>query len=219
MKRSRGWRHDVALILVGAVIAGAFVTPAGAHVTSEIGHLWKKHIKPLAAKSFYTKKKANKRFLTKKGKAANADKIDGLDSTALQKDCTDGAFLASGFVDESAVAGTFGTAGLLDVYSCLGAVEVRTTGTGLFDLKFANATDTDGTFGTTRTPRLLATARGATDVVVANYANPELEAGDTDFILSHVRLIDISAGTAADSDFTFMVTDLNCSGIICTIVF
>lgn len=143
-------------------------------------------------------------------KVNDANKLDGVDSTALQKNCSDGAFLASGFVETSAITGTFGTTGLDDIYTCIGTVNVRRDGAGLFALRFANVTD--GTFADS-IPRGLAMPRSASDTV-ANYTTYT----DGTNILFQVGLIDPNTGTFVDDDFTFMITDLGCSGIICNIV-
>jgi hypothetical protein len=140
----------------------------------------------------------------------NADKIDGYDSAALQKTCTDGAFLASGYVEDSAVAATFGTGGLDNVYSCLGTVEIRRDSAGLYSLRFANATD--GLFATF-TPRAILTARSG-DNNVANFFT-YIESG---YVLGQVATIDPSTGSYVDDDFAFVITDLDCSGIICSLV-
>jgi len=68
-------------MLIGVLL----LTPAGAHVGGTVGHLWKKHIRPKAVKTFYTKQQSNKRFVNTGEKASDADRIDGLDSTAFLK--------------------------------------------------------------------------------------------------------------------------------------
>ena len=209
--RSKQWRRDVALILVGAVIAAFFITPAGAHVGTTVDHLWKKHIKPLAAKAFYTKKKANDRFLKKTAKAADSDKVDGVDGARLQQNCQDGALLASGYVNGDVVEGAFATTGLDNVYSCLGEVQIREDIAGIYSLKFAEAT-TGGIVPITWTPRMLVTANNNDDQV-ANYET-YTEAG---FVLVRVRLRDVSSGGAATGDFTFAATALDCGGVSCSL--
>ena len=141
-------------------------------------------------------------------KVGDANALDGVDSTAFQRDCQDGAFLASGFVDASAVGATFGTAGLDDVYTCLGTVNVRRDSTGLFSLRFTNVTDGDFFDDI---PRGLALTWSATDRV-ANYFT-YAEGG---FVLFQVGIVDVSAaGAFADDDFTFMITDIGCAGLFC----
>ena len=76
-------RRDLVLLLVGGLLAAMLITPAGAHVGGTVGHLWKQHLLPLAKKSFYTKAQSDGRYLGKTAKAADADKLDGVDSTAL----------------------------------------------------------------------------------------------------------------------------------------
>jgi len=75
-------RKGVGLVIVGMVLGAALVTPAGAHIDS-IAHTWSKHFKPLAKKVFYTKKQSNGRFLKKTAKAANSEKVDGINSSDL----------------------------------------------------------------------------------------------------------------------------------------
>jgi hypothetical protein len=66
MKESIGRRRrDVLLIVVGALIATALFTPAGAHVGGTPAHLWNKHLAPMAKKLFYSKAQANARYLPK----------------------------------------------------------------------------------------------------------------------------------------------------------
>ena len=52
----------VAAGLALAVIALA-VTPAGAHIGTTVGHVWTKHLLPLAKKTFFTKAKSDKRYV------------------------------------------------------------------------------------------------------------------------------------------------------------
>jgi hypothetical protein len=58
------------LVIVGALVATALVTPAGAHVGGSVKHAWKKHFAPLAQKMFYTKSKSDGRYLKKTDAAA-----------------------------------------------------------------------------------------------------------------------------------------------------
>jgi len=145
-------------------------------------------------------------------KVKDSNKLDGLDSTVFQRNCTDGAFLASGFVDASAVTGALAITGLDNVYSCLGDVTVREDSTGIYTLRFEQAVD--GLFATF-TPRVLLTARaGIGNDNFASY-NTYIEGG---FV--HVQVVVTDPDTAApiEDDFNFVVTDLDCSGIICSIV-
>lgn len=82
-----GHKRGIALVLVGMVLGAALITPAGAHISS-VSHTWKKHFLPLAKKAFYTKTQSNAKYLGKTAKAADADKLDGLDSAAYAKSST-----------------------------------------------------------------------------------------------------------------------------------
>jgi hypothetical protein len=77
--RNRG--RAFSLILVGVVLGAALITPAGAHVGGTVGHLWSKHLLPLAKGAFYTKSQSDGKYLGKTAKAADADKLDGQNST------------------------------------------------------------------------------------------------------------------------------------------
>jgi hypothetical protein len=49
--KTRSMKRSIALLLTGALCAGLLISPVGAHVGSQFGHLWKKHIRPkIAAK-------------------------------------------------------------------------------------------------------------------------------------------------------------------------
>jgi hypothetical protein len=49
--KTRSMKRSVALLLTGALCAGLLISPVGAHVGSQFGHLWTKHIRPkIAAK-------------------------------------------------------------------------------------------------------------------------------------------------------------------------
>jgi len=61
-KRSR--LAAVAAGIVMVVVVGA-LTPAGAHVSSSIDHLWSEHIRPRVVNEHYTKKESNGRYYTK----------------------------------------------------------------------------------------------------------------------------------------------------------
>ena len=52
------------LLIAGAVIGAVMITPAGAHISSTVGHLWNDHIKGEVTDLVYTKAKANDRFLS-----------------------------------------------------------------------------------------------------------------------------------------------------------
>lgn len=76
-------KRDVVMLLTGVVVAGILISPAGAHVGGTVAHLWGDHIKPKVTALVYTKTQSNARYLGKTAKAANADKLDGKDSTAF----------------------------------------------------------------------------------------------------------------------------------------
>jgi hypothetical protein len=65
-------RRNIALLLVGLVLGAALITPAGAHVGGSVGHVWKKHMLPLAKKAFYTKTQSNARYMPKSAKTVVA---------------------------------------------------------------------------------------------------------------------------------------------------
>jgi len=153
------------------------------------------------------------------GKATNlnADKLDGNDSSVFQHSCDSGAFLASGYIDSSTITGTFGSAGLLDSYSCLGSVQVRRVSAGLYDVKFANVTTSSGIFGTTYTPRVLATSRSGNDDVADVYTYEDTTDAPG-YILTELTNIDPSTGGFVDGPINFVVTDVHCDGIFCALI-
>jgi hypothetical protein len=61
MRRRRG----LALLCLGLVLVAVAGTPAGAHVSTNVSHVWAKHMKPLALKLFYTKSQSDARYYTK----------------------------------------------------------------------------------------------------------------------------------------------------------
>jgi len=58
-------RRGVALLVLGLVLGTMLVTPAGAHVSTSMTHLWSKHLRPLAVKVFYTKSQSDARYYKK----------------------------------------------------------------------------------------------------------------------------------------------------------
>jgi hypothetical protein len=68
-------------------------TPVSAHISTSVTQLWNAHIKPATDARYYTKAQANARYYTRaqanarylgaNAKAADADELDGLDSTAF----------------------------------------------------------------------------------------------------------------------------------------
>ncbi len=71
MSSRRPVRQILVAVLLGVLVGGGLmaVTPAGAEVSQAAAtswkKIWKKELKPLAAKSFYTKSKASSTFATK----------------------------------------------------------------------------------------------------------------------------------------------------------
>ncbi len=71
MSPRKSVRKLLVAILLGVLVGGGLmaVTPAGAEVSQAVGtnwkKIWKKNLKPLADRRYYTKKKANKRYQPK----------------------------------------------------------------------------------------------------------------------------------------------------------
>jgi hypothetical protein len=87
----RRWRA-VALLAAGVAIGVAMTaTPVSGHIGSSVTHLWNAHIKPKADARYYTKAQANARYLPRAGTAADAELLDGLDSTELMQGLAVGA--------------------------------------------------------------------------------------------------------------------------------
>lgn len=63
-----------------------FISPAGAHVGGTVTHLWTQHIKPKVTALVYTKTQSNARYLGKTAKAADANLLDGVDSSLYMRD-------------------------------------------------------------------------------------------------------------------------------------
>ena len=79
----RRWRA-VALLAAGLAIGVAMTaTPVSGHIGSSVTHLWNAHLKPKTDARYYTKAQANARYLARTGTAADAQLLDGLDSTEL----------------------------------------------------------------------------------------------------------------------------------------
>jgi hypothetical protein len=76
-------RRDLILLIAGAVIASILISPVGAHVTSSVSHLWSDHLESKVKGLTYTKVRSDSKFLGAGETAANADKLDGVDSTSL----------------------------------------------------------------------------------------------------------------------------------------
>ena len=78
MKSQLGARRALAATVVGVLVGGGLmsVTPAGAEVATAAAtswkKIWKKELKPLADKRYYTKKTSDSTFVTKAESAASA---------------------------------------------------------------------------------------------------------------------------------------------------
>jgi hypothetical protein len=88
-------RRGVALVSLGLVLTAMVVTPAGAHVTTSVGHLWK-HMKPLAAKVFYTKKQSDARYYKKADSDARYYTKAGSDARYYTTSAADARFALKG---------------------------------------------------------------------------------------------------------------------------
>jgi phosphoribosylcarboxyaminoimidazole (NCAIR) mutase len=78
-------RFRLAAVLATGIAIGVAMTatPVSGHVSTSVTHLWNAHIKPKTDARYYTKAQANGRYLRTAGTAANAQLLDGLDSTAF----------------------------------------------------------------------------------------------------------------------------------------
>ncbi len=72
----------VAVLAIGIAIGVAMMaTPVSGDVGNSVTHLWNAHLKSKTDARYYTKAQANARYLGSGAKAADADKLDGLDSS------------------------------------------------------------------------------------------------------------------------------------------
>jgi hypothetical protein len=53
--RVKTWVERVAILVCGAALGAALVSPAAGHVTKSFPHLWESHIKPRAGREIVTK--------------------------------------------------------------------------------------------------------------------------------------------------------------------
>jgi hypothetical protein len=175
-------RGAVTLGILGAFAAAMIVSPAGAHVTRKLKHLYK-HLDPRYVNVGETV--AN---------ATNADKLDNLDSSAFQQKCTDGAVLAYALVDGNGAATsntTFSTNGVTQSFNCKGGpIEVRWNGTGDYSLRIPGVTTVNPTTGV----YLFQSADDHNDGIV----NIDTHASD-DYI--EVDTFNASDGVDDDADF------------------
>jgi hypothetical protein len=95
---SRRWR-TVALVASGVAIGSTIgAGPVSSHVGGTVQHLWSKHIKRQADARYYTKARSDARFWRVGQVVANANALDGKDSTAFANadHNHDGRYYASG---------------------------------------------------------------------------------------------------------------------------
>ena len=80
-----GRRFRMAAVLaVGMAVGVAMMaTPVSGHIGNSVSHLWNAHLKAKTDARYYTKAQSNSRYLRVAGTAANAEQLDGLDSTAF----------------------------------------------------------------------------------------------------------------------------------------
>ncbi len=79
----RRWRAVVLLAAGLAIGVAMTATPVSGHIGSSVTHLWNAHIKPKTDARYYTKARADARYLPRAAKAADAELLDGLNSTAF----------------------------------------------------------------------------------------------------------------------------------------
>jgi hypothetical protein len=138
--KTRFGKLQTAILIVIALVMGAnLISPAVAHVTRRLGHLYR-HLDPRyvnvgeAATS-----------------AANADKLDNIDSAAFQQKCQDGAVLAYAFINgnggDGGTGGTpsttgFSTSGVGPSFNCKGgAIEVQHFPAGFYTVRIPGITN------------------------------------------------------------------------------
>jgi hypothetical protein len=82
-RSARRWRA-VALLAAGLAVGVAMTaTPVSGHIGNSVSHLWNAHTKLKTDARYYTKAQSNTRFLGSGAKAADAELLDGLESTEL----------------------------------------------------------------------------------------------------------------------------------------
>ena len=85
-RHGRSIAGGLALVVISAsLVVAALIAPAGAHVGGTLSHLWGApgHIKAKVMQLVYTKAQSNARYLGKSAKAANANLLDGQDSSSF----------------------------------------------------------------------------------------------------------------------------------------
>lgn len=117
MRRARVGR-SLALVIVGAFIGTALLTPAGAHVGGW-GHNWKQHIRPKTDSRYFTKNQANQRFINDEAGSVGATQfgttvtrsgdevsVGNQENKTGSASCQSGEQLISGGLVWSGVSGT-----------------------------------------------------------------------------------------------------------------
>ena len=83
----------LSFLVAGLVIGALMMSPVGAHVGTEIKHLWPDHIAPLVKDDFYTKAQSNARFIKK---ASTRKGFFSCPSTAWYPEENDDTYWTSG---------------------------------------------------------------------------------------------------------------------------
>lgn len=128
------------LRVVAAFVAGVFVGSlvlgsASAHLPSTFSerhlgrHAWLGFVKERSFDKFFRKQQANRRFLRKNEQAADADKLDGKDSTAFQEKCRQGAVHGGATVSPPSLTSTY--TDLTEGFSCHGVVRAKRMSEGV----------------------------------------------------------------------------------------
>jgi hypothetical protein len=79
----RRWRAAAVLAAGVAVGVAMVATPVSGHIGHRVSHVWNAHLKSKTDARYYTKAQANARYARQGAKAADAELLDGLDSTAF----------------------------------------------------------------------------------------------------------------------------------------
>ncbi len=103
-ERLRGHARGIALMLVGMLMAAVLITPAGAHVTRNVGHVWG-HIKPRVLGllgNYYTRSQSESRFLSDVQRVTTTYTLAPDSSThSADANCPSGRILTGGGYDMS----------------------------------------------------------------------------------------------------------------------
>jgi hypothetical protein len=108
MARISGRKAVVTMLAAILLLSTALIAPGGAHDSESITHNWRRHYRPLAKKSFFTKRIANARFVNVGETATDAALLDGMDSTAFAEasHAHAGQDITSGTVADARIAAT-----------------------------------------------------------------------------------------------------------------